>query len=113
MRVACLLVVVCGCGNKPSEPATGSATSDNPGSSHAAGPPPESPKAGSAPTAPAGSATPAPAPKPPAAPELPLSTDVLPPDEATPNTRVASGDGFLFQVPKEFTRVDRPDHAVA
>lgn len=106
MRVAYLVVIVFGCGNRASEPATGNGTGDDPGSSRPAAPSPESPKAGSATTAPA------PASKP-AEPDLPLSSDVLPPDEATPNTRVASGDGFLFQVPKDFTRVDRPDHAVA
>ena len=35
---------------------------------------------------------------------LPLSADVLHHDEATPDTRVVSGDGFHYQIPKDFTK---------
>lgn len=41
-------------------------------------------------------------------PELPLSTEVLPSGEATPDSRVVVGDGYLFQIPKDFKRVDLP-----
>lgn len=59
---------------------------------------------GAAPVAP-------PAPAPPAAaggPALPLSADVLPSGEATPDARVVVGDGYLFQIPKDFQQVAHP-----
>jgi hypothetical protein len=58
---------------------------------------------------------PMPMPAPPASvePELPLSADVLPPGEATPNTRVVVGDGFRYQVPETFKKVIHPSDAAA
>ena len=54
-----------------------------------------------------------PAPKPaPTAPaptgELPRAQDVLPKGEATPNTRVVVGDGFRYQIPEGFQKVEHP-----
>lgn len=43
----------------------------------------------------------------PSANDLPLSGDVLPSGEATPNTRVVSGPGYRFQIPQDATREDR------
>ena len=43
----------------------------------------------------------------------PLSADVLPRDEATPRSRAVIGEGFHFQIPEGFTRVDHASGAPA
>jgi hypothetical protein len=75
-------------------------------------PPPPAPPTPPAPAAPAAPAAP-PAPPAPVGDEPPLSSDVLPRDEATPKTRVVIGDGFRFQIPQDFQRVDRANGQAA
>ncbi|HEY1549991.1 MAG TPA: hypothetical protein VGG28_19315 [Kofleriaceae bacterium] len=72
-------------------------------------PPPPPPVAVADAPPPIDAAAPAPAPT---MPLPPLSADVLPPDEATPNTRAVAGDGYHFQIPASFAPTKRGDDLV-
>lgn len=94
--VVCALIAGAGCDSKKS--------GDNPAPPVAVAAPADA----AAPTPVAVAVTPDAAAAAPAAadPELPLSENVLPSYEATPNTRVVTGDGFRFQIPASFTRIE-------
>jgi hypothetical protein len=96
LLLACVVVVVSlvGCKKKPVEP---------PGAGSAQPPEPVAAGSGSAAGSAAGSgvASAPTQPPQPAAAAPTLSADVLPKDEATPKTRVVSGDGFRYQIPQD------------